>query len=107
MSPLLQNDSEQAMGMVRALMTHSDVINHFHVAKCRNVKTNDSSKASMVKKDRPRSDRPHETPQRQNRATRLLHLRNRTLNVENTARGIPGCDRNQISGQTVRKSLRT
>ncbi|CAC5415769.1 unnamed protein product [Mytilus coruscus] len=54
----------------------------------------------------PRSGRPYETLQRQDRAVRLLYLRNRILDAKNTAQGIPGRYSNRISGRTVRRKLR-
>ena len=57
-------------------------------------------------KDRPRSGRPRETSQRQDRWIRLLHLRNRTITAEITTRRTPGCHNNRISGQTVRRRLK-
>lgn len=52
------------------------------------------------------SGRPQETSQHQNRAIRLLHLRNRTFNANTATRGIPGRHNKRISGQTVRRRLK-
>ena len=55
--------------------------------------------------DRPRNDRPRETSQRQDRYLRLIHLRNRMITAEDTARRTPGLANVVISGQTVRRRL--
>ena len=46
------------------------------------------------------------TSQRQDRHLRLIHLRNRMITAEDTARRTPGLGNVRISGQTVRKRLR-
>ena len=53
--------------------------------------------------DRPRNDRPRVTSQRQDRHLRLIHLRNRMITAEDTARRIPGLANVRILGQTVRR----
>jgi hypothetical protein len=55
--------------------------------------------------DRPRSDRPHVTSQRQDRHLRLIHTRNRMITAEDTARRTPGLANVRLSGQTVRRRL--
>jgi hypothetical protein len=56
--------------------------------------------------DRPRNGRSRVTSLRQDRHLRLIHLRNRMITAEDTARGIPGLANVLISGQTVRRRLR-
>ena len=56
--------------------------------------------------DRPRNSRPRVTSQRQDRHIRLIHLRNRMITAENTARRTHGLANVRISGQTVRIRLR-
>ena len=46
--------------------------------------------------DRPRSGRPHVTSQRQNRAIRLAHLRNRHLTATENRRIYPKTVRNRL-----------
>jgi hypothetical protein len=54
----------------------------------------------------PVNDRPRETSQRQDRHLRLIHLGNRMITAEDTARRTPGLANVRISGQTVRRRLR-
>ena len=56
--------------------------------------------------DRPRIGGPPVTSQRQDRHLRLIHLRNRMLTAEDTARRTPDLANIRISGQTVRRRLR-
>ena len=56
--------------------------------------------------DRPRNGRPRVTSQRQERYLCLIHLRNRMITAEDTARRTPGLANVRISGQTVRRRLR-
>ena len=53
----------------------------------------------------PVNDRPRETSQRQDRHLRLIHLGNRMITAEDTARRTPGLANVRISGQTVRRRL--
>ena len=55
--------------------------------------------------DRPRNSRPRVTSQRQDRHIRLIHLRNRMITAENTARRTHGLANVRISGQTVCRGL--
>ena len=56
--------------------------------------------------DRPRNSRPRVTSQRQDRYIPLIHLRNRIITAENTARRTHGLANVRISGQPVRIRLR-
>jgi hypothetical protein len=56
--------------------------------------------------DRSSNGRPCVTSQRQDRHLRLIHLRNRMITAEDTARRTPGLANVRISGQTVRRRLR-
>ena len=55
--------------------------------------------------DRPRNGRLCVMSQRQDRHLCLIHLRNRMIMAEDTARRIPGLANVQISGQAVRRRL--
>jgi len=55
--------------------------------------------------DRPRNDRPRVTSQRQDRHLRLIHLWNRMITAEDTARRTPCLPNVRISGQTFRRRL--
>ena len=56
--------------------------------------------------DRPRSGRPRVTSQRQDRAIRLAHLRNRHLTATETAVNTVGSHNRRIHPKTVRNRLR-
>ena len=56
--------------------------------------------------DRPRSGRPRGTSQRQDRAIRLAHLRNRHLTTTETAVNTVGSHNRRIHPKTVRNRLR-
>ena len=56
--------------------------------------------------DRPRSGRPRVTSQRQDRAIRLAHLRNRHLTATETAVNTVGSHNRRIHPKTVRSRLR-
>ena len=56
--------------------------------------------------DRPRSGRPRVTSQRQDRAIRLAHLRNRHLTAMETAVNTVGSHNRRIHPKTVRNRLR-
>ena len=56
--------------------------------------------------DRPRSGRPRVTSQRQDRAIRLAHLRNRHLTATETAVNTVGSHNYRIHPKTVRNRLR-
>lgn len=106
MPRLLENERQQAVGMLRAGMTHNDVSNHFQCSKKTIQRLLNRLRQTGSTKDRPRSGRPKVTSERQDRAIRLLTLRNRTITAESIARQTPGIHNNRISGQTVRRRLR-
>ena len=56
--------------------------------------------------DRPRSGRPRVTSQRQDRAIRLAHLRNRHLTAQETAVNTVGSHNRRIHPKTVRNRNR-
>jgi hypothetical protein len=56
--------------------------------------------------DRPRNGTARVTSKRQDRHVRLIHLRNRMITAEDTARRTPGLTNIRISGEIVRRRLR-
>jgi transposase len=106
MPRLRQNDRERAVGMVQAGMTHHAVADRFNVSRITISRLMIRLRQTGRTNDRPRNGRPHVTSQCQNRHLRLIHLRNRMITAEDTARRTPGLANVRISGQTVRRRLR-
>jgi transposase len=105
MPRLRQNDCEQGVGMVQAGMTHQAVADHFNVSRITIPMLMIRLRQTDRTNDRPRNGRPRVTPQRQDRHLRLIHLRNRMITDEDTARRTPGLANVRILGQTVRRRL--
>ena len=105
MPRLCQNNRERAMGMAQVGMTHQAAAYPFNVSRITIWRLIIRLRQTYSTYDRPRSDRPRVTSQRQNRYLRLIHLRN-SITTEDTARRTPGLANVQISGQTVRRRLR-
>jgi transposase len=86
MPRLRQNEREQAVGMLLAGMTQTQIANHFNVSRMTiyrlMVRLRDTGNTS----DRPRSGRPRVTTLRQDRYIRFIHLRNRFVTAVHTAR---------------------
>jgi hypothetical protein len=102
MPRLRQNDREQGVGMVQAGMTHQAVADHFRITiPMLMIRLRQTDRTN----DRPRNGRPRVTPQRQDRHLRLIHLRNRMITDEDTARRTNVLANVRILGQTVRRRL--
>ena len=108
MPRIRQNDTEQAMGIVQAGMTHQVVADHFNVSRITISSIMIRLRQTGRTNDRPPNGRPRVTPQRQDRHLRPIHIRNRMIMAEDghTARRTPGLANIRISGQTVRRRLR-
>jgi len=105
MPRLRQNGPERAMGMVQAGMTHQAVVDHFNVSRITISRLKNRLRQTGRTNDIPCNDRPRVTSQRQDRYLRLIHLRNRMITAEDTARRTPGLANVRISGQTDRRRL--
>jgi transposase len=92
--------------MVQAGMTHQATADHFNVSRITIARLMILLRQTDRTNDRPRIGRSPMTSQRQNRHLRLIHLRNRMITAEDTARRTPGLANVRISGQTVRRRLR-
>ena len=106
MPRLRQNDSERAVGVVHAGITHQAVADHFNVSRITIPRLVICLLQTGRTNKRPRNGRPHVTSQRQDRHLRLIHLRNRIIVAEDTDHRTPGLANGRISGQTVRRRLR-
>jgi len=106
MPRLRQNDGERAVGMVQAGMIHQAVAGHYDVSRITISRLMIRLRQTGRTNDRPRNGRPRKTSQRQDRYVRLIHLRNRMITTEDTARRTPGLPNIQILFQTVRRRLR-
>jgi transposase len=106
MPRLRQNDRERAMGMVQAGMTHQAVADHFNVSRITISRLMICLRQTGGTNDRPRNSLPRVTSQLQDRHLRLIHLRNRMITAEDSARITPGLANVRNSGQTVRRRLR-
>ena len=87
-------------------MTHQAVADHFDVSRIIISRLMIRLRQTGRTNDRPRNGRPRMTSQRQDRHLRLIHLRNRMITAEDTARRTPGLANVRISGQNVRSRLR-
>jgi transposase len=92
--------------MVQAGMTHQAVADHFDVSKITLSRLVIRLRQTGRTNDRPHSGRPRVTSQRQDRHVCLIHIWNRMITAEDTARKTPGLANVRISGQTVRRKLR-
>jgi hypothetical protein len=95
------NDRDQAVGMVQAGMTHKAVVYHFNVSRITISRLIIIIRQTGRTNDRHRNGRPRVMSQRQDRHLRLIHLQNRMITSEDTARRTPGLANVLISGQTV------
>jgi len=97
MPQLRQNDHERAVGMGQAGMTQQAVADHFNVSRITILRLMIRLRQIGRTNDRPRNGRPRVTSQRQERHSRLIHLRNRMITPDNTARRTPGLANVRIS----------
>jgi hypothetical protein len=93
-----QNDRERAMGMGQAGMTHQIVSDHFNVSRITISRPMIRLRQTGRTNGKPRNGGMRVTSQRQDRHLRLIHLRNRMITAEDTARRTPV--------QIVRRRLR-
>jgi transposase len=103
---LRQNDRERAKGMVQTGITHQAVANHFNVSKKTISRQMIRLRQTGRANDGPRNGSRRVTSQRQDRNLRLIHLWNRMITAEVTARRTPGLANVRISDQTVCRRLR-
>jgi hypothetical protein len=110
MPRLRQNDSDRAVDMVQAGMTHHAVAHHFNVSRM-----TISRLMIRFRQTGRTNDRPVTACRvwRHNVKTnfflynlRLIDLRNSMIIAEDTACGTPGLENVRIYGQTVRRRLR-
>ena len=106
MSRLRQNDSERAVGMAQAGMTQQSVADNLNVSEITISRLMIRLRQTGRMNDTPRNGRPRVTSQRKDIHLRLIHLRNRMITAEDTARRTPGLTNIRISGQIVRRRLR-
>ena len=101
-----QNNCERAVGMVQAGRTHQAVADNFNVSRITISRLTIRLRQTGRRNDRSRNARPCVTSQREDRHLRLVHLRNRMVTAEDTARRTPGLASILIFGQTVCRRLR-
>ena len=89
--------------MVQAGMTHQAIADHFNVSRITISRLMIRLRLTGRTNDRPRNGRPRVTSQRKDRHLRLIHLRNRMITTEDTARRTPALANGRISGQTLRR----
>ena len=106
LSRLRQNCRERAVGMVQVGMIHQTAAGHFNVLRITISRLMIRFRQTGMTNDRPRIGRPCVTSQRKDIHLRLIHLRNRMITAEDTARRTPGIANVWISGHTVRRRLR-
>jgi hypothetical protein len=87
-------------------MTHQAVIDHFNVSRITISRLTIRLRRICRTNDRPHNGTVHVTSQRQDRHVRLIHLRNRMITAEDTARRTPSLTSVRISGEIVRRRLR-
>ena len=98
MPRLRQNDRERAVGMVQAGITHQAVEDHFNVSRITISRLIIRLRQTDRTNDRPCSGKSRVTSQREDRYLRLIHLRNRMITTEDTARRTPGLANVRMSG---------
>jgi hypothetical protein len=91
--------------MVQAGMTHQAVTEHFSVHRITISRLMIRRRQTGRTNDIPRNVRPHLTSQCQDRHVRLIHLRNRMITAEDSARRTHGLANVRILGQTVGRRL--
>ena len=106
MSRFRQNDRERAVGIVQAGMSHQAVADHYNVSRITISRLMIRLRQTGRTNDIPHSGRPRVTSQSQDRHLRIIHLRDRMITAEETARRTPVLTNVRISGQTVRRRLR-
>ena len=82
---LRQNDNERAVGIAQAGMIHQAVADHLNVSRIIISRLMICLRQTGRTNDRRRNGRPRVTL-RQDRHLRLIHLRNRMITAEGTAR---------------------
>lgn len=100
-----QNDRERTVGIVQAGMTHQVVADHFNMSRITISRLRIRLRQTGRMNDRPHNDRPPMASQCQDIHLRLIHLLNRTITVDGTARRIPCLANFRISGKIVRRRL--
>jgi transposase len=98
MPRLHHNDRERAVGMVQAGITHQAVEDHFNVSRITIARLIIRLRQTGRTNDRHRNGKPRVTSQGQDRYLRLIHLRNRMITAEDTARRTPGLTNVRMSG---------
>jgi hypothetical protein len=88
--------------MLRAGLSIRNTTNHFSTT----VRLNQRFLATNSVSDKQKPGAPRVTTLPQDRFIRLTHLGNRFLAPSQTANVTPGCNRQRISSQTVRRMLR-
>ena len=91
--------------MIQVGLTHQAVADHFNVTRITMSRLIICLRQTGGTNDRPRNSRPRVTSQLQDRHLRIIHLRNRMIMAEDTARITPGLANVRISDQTVRRRL--
>ena len=92
--------------MVQDGMIHQNVADHFYVSRITISRLAIRFRQTGRTNDRPRNGSSRVTSQRQDRHMRLIHLQNRMITAEDTARRTSGLANVRISGQTIRRRLR-
>ena len=92
--------------MVQARMTLQAVADDINVSRITISRLMIRLRQTGRTNDRLRNCRRHVTSQCQDRHLRLIHLRNRMITAEDTARRTPGLANVRISDQTVCRRLR-
>ena len=86
MPKLTTDQRSEAIGMLRANASVSQVANHFGVSRFCIYKLKTKFQATGTVKDRQRSGRPRVTTRRENRHIRTTHLRDRFKSAIETSR---------------------
>lgn len=103
---LTNEQRARAIGQLEGGATAVNVARYFgvHEKTIRRLRAKFLTHGSVA--DLPRSGRPRETTERQDRHIHLTHLRNRFATPLDTARNTPGRNRPRISSRTVRRRLK-
>lgn len=97
----------RAIVQIEAGRSYQDIAIEFGVHKSTISRLHHRYAATGSVDDRPRPGQPRVTTERQDRAIRLSHLRQRFRTATETARGTVGRNRPRISPRTVRRRLRS
>ena len=103
---LSQLDRGRAIALILQGRSQLDVAQQFGVHESTISPLVQRRRATGRLTDRPRSGRPRVTTQRQDRRTRLVHLRNRLRTATETAREVIGTHGRRVCPRTVRNRLR-